>query len=891
MEYVEVVIVRYKGNSVAAAIGALLTMEQTRAILLSALLVVSTVGATVAFAGGSLAASSATIDVTPAEAGETATHNATAVVGSNDGGSSLNGFQIDYAEGTPATDASNVDVSDINEAYIRQSDGVAVPVRSDLSEVTTSNNGATITFRFGGSYSISEGDTVVLNYTDVQNPDSGGTYDAQVAINPQSSSPEPGVAFTIEDMRNATIDATPDTEDTTATHTLLTRPKEAYNETALTNVTVDYLAFESSGGNLSSFANLTAFVDADGDREYDETERNLTDDIAKASVEGHGTELRIEFDGAGTVNATDEIVLQYDGVVNPNDDEYTVDVFLNGDAEAHAHPTLTVAPETETRNSGIGPFIPAPGETTPYFALGQVSANDDSDSLNSIEVDFHVGTDSTDVSNVGQADIERVGIESADDDVNFSTLDQNVGDDLSGVTSSNNGHTLILGFGGNYQLHDDDIVFVEFEDARNPSSAGEYQASFGVNVQSTDNPARTTYNISALDPLAALNVSDDTDGAVTTHTATYRPGSAINGTNASNITVVYDAGATDVSNVTERDVTAYLGEENTETGVQGVSTDGNEITVNLTANPTLNYTTPLTVEYADVGNPTTAGDYGATVYINGNETHSASDGFSIDSDTVPYDANVDAVNDTANATTTHRGNVSVNANDASDSLNGLEVDYQGTGVDVSNVTQEDVQYVSIDGNADGDYDDPVDARNTTDDLDAVKLSNNAKTLLMEFGGSYNLPNDAVVSFAFADAVNPDASGDYEVGVDLNVQSNENAALATLNVTALSTGNDDSDSNGGGSGGGGFFPPPQNSEPDTTTETTTVQTTTEEAETTTERTTEATETTTEEAVTTTEPEETVEPEETTSESGGTPGFTVGATLVALLAVALLAFRQQ
>jgi|GEM_PF-1069907 len=879
-------------------------MQRTRAVLLSVLLVVSTVGGPVALSGSVLATQSATIDVSPPESGATAAHNVTATVDANEGGSSLNGLKVEYGAGTPETDVSNVGVSDVNALYINESGGDRTDVTDDLQDVTVSNNGATVKFGFGGAHSISLDDTIVANFSDVQNPDLGGTYDAKVYINPQSTSNPVTTSFDIDDVRNATINATPDTEAANATHTLLTRPKQAYNNTTLTNVTVDYGAVSA----LSDVANLTAFVDENGNREYDQSERNLTDDVSGYTVAENATELRVNFSGAGTVNASDDVVLMYDNVTNPNDGSYGVDVFLNGDTSAHGMATLDIAAVTGTTDVTVAPRIEAPNETTQYTAYGRINANDASDSLNSIEVDFSVGASSTDVSNVGQGDIVRVGIERTGDadGRNFSTLDINATYDLSSASASNNGHTLTIGFGGNEQLQDGDYVFVQFEDAQNPSSVGEYQAGLGVNVQSTDNPGNDTYNISTIEPRAAMNVTDRTDSTVTTHEVTYTPGSAINGTNVSNLTVTYPAGETDLAGVNESNVTASLGGTSNPIGVQGVAVNGSSLTVNFTGNHTVGYTKRVIVTYTNVTNPTTAGTYRVTAYPDGNTTASASASFDVESDAVPYDAHVRATNDTPGATTTHAGNVSVNANDASDSLNSIEVDYQGTGADVGNVTQSSVRYISIDGNADGDYNDGVDTRNATDDLSGAKLSNDGKTVQMTFGGDYTLPNDAVVAFAFADVRNPDTTGNYTVDVDLNVQSTENAASGTLTIDARDSGSsDDSGSDDSGSGGAVFFPPPQDSAPETTTKTTTTTTTTEtttEAVTATTTETTATEATTETATETTTTTTTETPERTTetttnetatpNQSGGTSGFTAAAAvIVALLSVALLVFRVR
>ncbi|MFC7166363.1 PGF-CTERM sorting domain-containing protein [Halospeciosus flavus] len=181
---------------------------------------------------------------------------------------------------------------------------------------------------------------------------------------------------------------------------------------------------------------------------------------------------------------------------------------------------------------------------------------------------------------------------------------------------------------------------------------------------------------------------------------------------------------------------------------------------------------------------------------------------------------------------------------------GYQVDYQGTGADVSNVNQSDVVKIGIDRN-DDEAGSTIDV-NVEDDLQDVKSSNNGKTLTFSLGGSYALNQSDEVVVVYEDVQNPSEAGEYNVTLDINHQSSGSQVTATLAIGQAS---------------------------DTTTTTTTT------SEDTTTTTTESEETTTESEQTTT-----TAAEETTTTEGGSPGFGVAVALVALVGAALVAVRK-
>lgn len=128
-------------------------------------------------------------------------------------------------------------------------------------------------------------------------------------------------------------------------------------------------------------------------------------------------------------------------------------------------------------------------------------------------------------------------------------------------------------------------------------------------------------------------------------------------------------------------------------------------------------------------------------------------------------------------TSTHTATLTA-GNDSAGSLNGFEVDYSDTGVDVSNVGSEDIVAVGID--EDDDSDGKTIDKNVSDDLSSVDSSNNGETVTFGFGGSYDLDAGDEVVVVFENVQNADA-GEYEVSLDINPQSSGGEGTATLTL--------------------------------------------------------------------------------------------------------------
>lgn len=159
----------------------------------------------------------ATVSADPSNPGESATHTVTIDVSNQS--TSLNGLAVDYSDSD--ADMSNVGAEDVSVVGIdRDGDDAGNAVddsaASDLSSVDTSNNGQTLTFNFGGSYSLSEGDEVVVEFSDAVNPSQESTSNVQVDVNPQSTGDEQTATLFSSDSENVRFDIASNSDTVTA---------------------------------------------------------------------------------------------------------------------------------------------------------------------------------------------------------------------------------------------------------------------------------------------------------------------------------------------------------------------------------------------------------------------------------------------------------------------------------------------------------------------------------------------------------------------------------------------------------------------------------------------------------------------------------------------------
>ncbi|WP_353633581.1 hypothetical protein ABSL23_09735 [Halobacterium sp. NMX12-1] len=126
-------------------------------------------------------------------------------------------------------------------------------------------------------------------------------------------------------------------------------------------------------------------------------------------------------------------------------------------------------------------------------------------------------------------------------------------------------------------------------------------------------------------------------------------------------------------------------------------------------------------------------------------------------------------------------------NDTAGSWNGFAVDYSNSGVDASNVSQDDVVTIGIDRGDDA-AGDAVDV-NVSDDLDSVSASNEGHLLTLGLGGSYDLDAGDEVVVVYEDAYHPMVQGSWETPLDVNPQSSGGETTATLTIESASTSDD------------------------------------------------------------------------------------------------------
>lgn len=335
-----------------------------------------------------------------------------------------------------------------------------------------------------------------------------------------------------------------------------------------------------------------------------------------------------------------------------------------------------------------------PGATATHTTTVTIGSNTGGDSWNGFQVNYTA----SDVSNVGQGDVTTIGIDRGDND-SGSTIDVNVSDDLSSVSGSNDGETLTIGLGGNYDLTEGDEVVVVYGNVQNPSSTGDYDVGMEVNHQSGNSGDETT---------AQLSITSDSNTTTTTPTTT---------------------------------TTTQSDDETTQS-------DDGDTTTEIDIETPVSTTTQTTTTTDDSEVVNASGAY------------------------------VDVHPEEPNASASHEVTITVGSETAGDSWNGLEVNYSGTGTDVSDVGQNDVERIGIDRG-----DDSPGAMldvNVSDDLSSVSGSEDGSVLTVGLGGNYDLQEGDEVVVVYEDVQNPPENV-YNVPVDVNPQSTGGTAAANMPV--------------------------------------------------------------------------------------------------------------
>ncbi|WP_218779118.1 PGF-CTERM sorting domain-containing protein, partial [Halobacterium hubeiense] len=160
--------------------------------------------------------------------------------------------------------------------------------------------------------------------------------------------------------------------------------------------------------------------------------------------------------------------------------------------------------------------VPNEAGATAAHTVGTLVGNEIGDSSwNGLEINYS-GT-GTDVSNVGQGDVVKIGVDRGNNDSN-ATIDRSLAASLGEVSGSNDGETLTLGLDGDYELQEGDQIIVVYEDVQNPD-AGDYSVGIDVNPQSGGEEVSADLHIDAANTATATA----TETAESTSTATAEP--------------------------------------------------------------------------------------------------------------------------------------------------------------------------------------------------------------------------------------------------------------------------------------------------------------------------------------------------------------------------------
>jgi PGF-CTERM protein len=166
----------------------------------------------------------------------------------------------------------------------------------------------------------------------------------------------------------------------------------------------------------------------------------------------------------------------------------------------------TVAGTALAASNGSISASPAEPSVTSTHTVTATVGTSATGSWNGFSVNYQNA--SANVSDVGQGDVVKIGIDRGDD-ASGTTIDVDVSDDLGDVQITNNGETLTVKLGGSYSLNESDEVVVVYEDAQNPE-AGTYDIGLDVNPQSSGGQTVATLEIG----------SDGSDSSTTTDETT-----------------------------------------------------------------------------------------------------------------------------------------------------------------------------------------------------------------------------------------------------------------------------------------------------------------------------------------------------------------------------------
>lgn len=125
-------------------------------------------------------------------------------------------------------------------------------------------------------------------------------------------------------------------------HAVLAEANETMDGKQLSDIKVDYGDDSADPDDVSGFDDITEVgVDTDGD---DEIETNLTDDLDGVNTNDN-SRIRVAFDTTYVLSEGDTVIVQYEGVDNPNSSgeyEATVTLIAHDNTEQDVEATLDI---------------------------------------------------------------------------------------------------------------------------------------------------------------------------------------------------------------------------------------------------------------------------------------------------------------------------------------------------------------------------------------------------------------------------------------------------------------------------------------------------------------------------------------------------------------------
>lgn len=280
------------------------------------------------YADGTPDEGSIAISTDSADAGN-ATHTVSVEVAGGDSvaGEAVSEVAIDYE--AAAVDLSDVSAADLQRVGIDTDDDGAVEVdlTGDVTDLSTT--GSSLTVAVDSDSDLSAGDSLVVEYADVDNGDAG-THDVEATVNDADAWT---ATFDVVDDGIQTQLVVPEsgTAGTTDEHHVRYHVDDNSNTAgnSLNQIKINYEDGSVDAGNVGTGDVLRVGLDTDDDGEIDV---DVSDDLDSVSTSNDGNTLELSFSGNYNLEEQDRIVLDVADLQNPGSTgAYSVSINVNGD--------------------------------------------------------------------------------------------------------------------------------------------------------------------------------------------------------------------------------------------------------------------------------------------------------------------------------------------------------------------------------------------------------------------------------------------------------------------------------------------------------------------------------------------------------------------------------